>query len=299
MRKFFYRTGLKVTALSLLFVTLILTGCATRPVRYSAQSFGAAGAEADVYIFAPVQGNEPLLKTLFTAFVPEKTAAQYLSRTSALYIGLQYGGSPAITVASAGAYPVSMAGVLFSKKDGWEKRRSAGKDALPYYHSEAADIVMQSGHLAFALLGDTNRDTEAFLQRIAAPQQPVFPPRFQALIESGLQGSIGLYARSGSKTAAALFGLQDIELPIRSIELYLKKNTEAAEESYRYSAVFEAANIRAAFILKTLIGNLITGALSVQGTSIFAENADINETELITLLQGVFNSRMTAAPHSN
>ena len=278
----FFRTmlvGLAVTAL------IFFTACASRPPKYGTQLFGAVGTEADVYVFAPVLGNEQLLRSLFTAFIPEKTALQYLTRTSALYIGLRY-DVPSITFSSAGSYPVSLSDLLFSKKDGWEKRRAAVLNNRTYYHSQVADIVLQE-KTAFALFGDKARHTEIFLQRIAEPQQPVFPPRFQALIESGESNEIGLYARSGSHAATALFDLQDIELPIRSIELYLKK---ASDTSYRYSAVFEAVNKKAALVLRILLGNMISGTLSVQDTSIFIENADISEAELIKLLQGIFKT---------
>ena len=270
--------GLAITA------TIFFAGCATRPDIYGVQPFGVVGAEADMYIFAPVSGNEDLLKTLFTTFVPKKTAEQYLTRTSALYIGAEYDGTaaPEVTVVSTGSYPVSLSGLLFSKKDGWEKRRvvSSGNGGT-YYHSKAADIVLQSKS-AFALLGSGGRNTDDFLLRMSEPRQPVFPVRFQTMIESGGAGEISIYAPSGSRVIVALFGLQDIELPIRSIELYLKKNADAV---YRYSAVFEVANPRAAVVLRALLGAVLNGSLSVQDSSIFVENADISETELISLFR--------------
>lgn len=268
------------------FAVLVLffsAGCASHSDKYGIQPFGAVGTKADVYVFASVSGNEPLLKTVLTAFVPEKTAAQYLKRTSALYIGVEYGSAPSVTLASAGSYPVNMSGVLFSKKDGWEKRRFAGMKNIAYYHSQAADITLPSKHRAFALLGDKDRNTAVFLQRVSNPEQPVFPPRFQTLAETGGKGEIGLYARSGSAVAAQLFGMEDIELPVRSIELYLK-NTGS---SYHYSAVFEAVNARAASVLRMLLGAVLAGTFSIQETSVFVENADISEAELVELLRGI------------
>ena len=173
-----------------------------------------------------------------------------------------------------------MSALLFSKKDGWEKLRSASLGNSTYYHSQSADVVLQE-KTAFSLLGNKDRNTEEFLQRVTTPELPVFPPRFQTLIESGGAGAIGLYARSGSRAAAALFNLQDIELPIRSIELYLiKKDIDSV---YRYSAVFEAVNTRAALVLRMLLGATLQGTFSVQDAFIFVENADISEAELITL----------------
>lgn len=280
MRKSFFSRS--IIAGFAIAAVLLSAACATRSDAHSIQPFGAVGTEADVYVFASVAGNEPLLKTVFMAFVPETTAEQYLKRTEALYIGAEYGGStPEVTMVSAGSYPVALSGLLFSKKDGWEKRRSTSYGKETYYHSSAADIVLRSKN-AFALLGSGTRNTEGFLQRVSEPRQPVFPVRFQTLVDAGGEGEIGVYAPSGSRVAAALFGLQDIALPVRSIALYLKKNTDA---SYRYSAVFEAVNTRAALVLRALLGAVLKGTLSVQDASIFVENADISEAELISLFR--------------
>ena len=284
MRKFdFFRTagaGLAITAV------IFFAGCVTNPNRYDAQPFSAVGTNADIYIFAPIAGNEALLKTLFTAFVSKKTAEPYLKRTSTLYIGAKYGGMvPEVTVVSAGSYPVSLSGLLFSKKDGWEKRRNEYSGKGSYYHSKTADIVLQS-KTAFALLGSSTRNTDNFLLRLSEPKQPAFPDRFQTMVEAGGTGEIGIYAPSGSRIISALFGLQDIDLPLRSIELYLKKNTDT---TYRYAAIFDVVNARAAVVLRTLLGTVLKGTLSVQGSSIFVENADISEVELISLFRSLIS----------
>ena len=276
----------KIFGVSIIIGAVVfISSCVSRPpvYKYNMQAFGAVGTDADAYIFVPVAGNEPLLNTLFTAFVPEKTAVQYLSRTSALYIGIYREAEPSVTVVSIGSYPVSLSGLLFSKKDGWETRRAAVLNHPPYYTSAVADIVVQE-RTAFMLLGGNQRKPAAFLQRIAEPHYPLFPPRFQALSEAGGVGEIGLYARSGSRIVAALLGLEDIELPIRSIELYLKKN---ADSVYRCSAVFETTDVRTAFVVKLLLSRGMSGNFSVQDSSVFVENADITETELIKMLKPI------------
>ncbi len=266
---------------------IFISSCVSRPPEYDMQAFGSVGTDANVYIIAPVSGNESLLRTVLTHFVSEKTAVQYLSRTSALYIGVNYEVTPSITLASAGSYPVSLGDLLFSKKDGWEKRRAAALNNHAYYTSSIADIVVQE-KTAFVLFGGAQRNTTAFLQRIAEPHQPVFPPRFQALGESGSTDTIGLYTRSGNRLATSLFGLEDIELPIRSIELYLKKDSDS---TYRCSAVFEATDTRAALVVRLLLSRVIDGDFSVQDASVFVENADISEAELIKMLKPIiFNS---------
>ena len=266
---------------------IFISSCVSRSPEYDMQAFGSVGTDADVYIIAPVSGNESLLRTVLTHFVSEKTAVQYLSRTSALYIGVNYEVTPSITLVSAGSYPVSLGDLLFPKKDGWEKHRAAALNNHAYYTSSIADIVVQE-KTAFVLFGGAQRNTTAFLQRIAEPHQPVFPPRFQALGESGSTDTIGLYTRSGNRLATSLFGLEDIELPIRSIELYLKKDSDS---TYRCSAVFEATDTRAALVVRLLLSRVIDGDFSVQDTSVFVENADISEAELIKMLKPIiFNS---------
>ena len=279
MQKFYCS---KILGVDFIIAAVILaSSCVSRPPNYDMQAFGTTGTEADVYIFAPVAGNEPLLKTLFTTFVSEKTAVQYLSRTSALYIGAAYGVTPSVTLVSTGSYPISLGNLLFSPKNGWEKRRATVLNNHTYYSSAVADIVLQK-KTAFMLLGGNQRNSTAFLQRIAEPQTPLFPSRFQALTKSDCMGEIGLYARSGSFVVSVLLGLEDIELPIRSIELYLKKGINSV---YRCSAVFEATNPRAALIVRLLLSHSMNGEFSVQDSSIFVENADISEAELITLFR--------------
>lgn len=257
------------------------SSCVSRLPQHDTRAFGIIGTGADVYIVAPVMGNDTLLKTLFTSFVPEKTASQYLSRTSVLYIGANYGMPPSVTVVSSGSYPVSLGDLLFPKKDGWEKYRAKSLNNHTYYSSAFADILVQE-KTAFMLLGDNRRNSAAFLQRIAEPHTPIFPPRFQALSESGGVGEIGLYARLGSSVVSALLGLEGIELPMRSIQLYLKKDINSR---YRCSAVFEATDARAARVVRLLLSRGMNGNFSVQDSSIFVENTDISEAELITLFQ--------------
>lgn len=266
---------------------IFISSCVSRSPEYDMQAFGSVGTDADVYIIAPVSGNESLLRTVLTHFVSEKTAVQYLSRTSALYIGVNYEVTPSITLVSAGSYPVSLGDLLFPKKDSWEKHRAAALNNHAYYTSSIADIMVQEKN-AFVLFGGAQRNTTAFLQRIAEPHQPVFPPRFQALGESGSTDTIGLYTRLGNRLATSLFGLEDIELPIRSIELYLKK---VSDSTYRCSAVFEATDTRAALVVRLLLSRVIDGDFSVQDASVFVENADISEAELIKMLKPIiFNS---------
>ena len=266
---------------------IFISSCVSRSPEYDMQAFGSVGTDADVYIIAPVSGNESLLRTVLTHFVSEKTAVQYLSRTSALYIGVNYEVTPSITLVSAGSYPVSLGDLLFPKKDGWEKHRAAALNNHAYYTSSIADIVVQE-KTSFVLFGGAQRNTTAFLQRIAEPHQPVFPPRFQALGESGSTDTIGLYTRLGNRLATSLFGLEDIELPVRSIELYLKKDSDS---TYRCSAVFEATDTRAALVVRLLLSRVIDGDFSVQDASVFVENADISEAELIKMLKPIiFNS---------
>ncbi len=264
-------------------VIIFISSCVSRSPQHDAKAFGAIGTEADAYIFFPVSGNESLLRIVLTHFVSKQTALQYLNRTSALYIGVNYEVTPSITLVSTGSYPVSLGDLLFSKKDGWEKHRAAALNNHTYYTSSVADIVVQEKN-AFALFGGTQRNTAAFLQRIAEPHQPVFSPRFQALGESGSTDTIGLYTRSGNRVAAALLGLEGIELPIRSIELYLKKNTDSV---YRCFAVFETTDVRTALVVKLLLSRVMDGDFSVQDASVFVENADITETELIKILEPI------------
>lgn len=274
----------KICGLSGIIATVIfLNSCVSGIFQHDATAFGVIGADADVYIVAPVAGNEPLLKSLFTAFVPEKTAAQYMSRTSVLYIGIGAAATPSVTVVSSGSYPVSLGDLLFSKKDGWEKRRAAALNNYTYYSSAVADIVVRE-KTAFMLLGNAQRNAAHFLQRIAEPHPPIFPPRFQVFSESSGEGEIGLYTRAGSSVVSALLGLEDIELPIHSIELYLKKDSNSL---YHCSAVFEATDARAALIVKLLLSHGMNGDFSIQDSSVFIENADITETELVNMLQGI------------
>mgnify|MGYP000535113284 CR=1 FL=1 len=86
-----------------------------------------------------------------------------------------------------------------------------------------------------------------------------------------------------SDIPAVLCGVKDIIVVVKNGKLLiLKKNTDA---SYRYSAVFEAVNARAALVLRALLGAVLKGTLSVQDASIFVENADISEAELISLFR--------------
>ena len=90
-----------------------------------------------------------------------------------------------------------------------------------------------------------------------------------------------------------MLGLEDIELPIRSIELYLKKDINSM---YRCSAIFEATDARAALVVRLLLSHGLNGDFSVQDSSIFVENADITETELITMLRGITSAANIAQP---
>ena len=274
------RAGLAIAAV------LFSAGCVSRPLSSGVQPFGVIGADSDIYVFAPVTGNEQLLKALFAAFVPEKTANRYLSRTSIIYAGIRYNTEPSMIVVSLGSYPAGAAGLLFSKKDGWEKRRSSDGGTITYYRSAAADVAFGSSGAAYALFGGSGRNTVAFLRRITEPQQPSFPPRFDALQAHNGAGEahaeIGVYIRSAQRITAELAGLEGIELPVRSIEFYLRKD---AGTTYRYSAVFETVNARTAGALRLWIGSMLSGTLSIDGSSLVVKDAGITEERLIDLFR--------------
>ena len=263
-------------------VLLSSAGCVTHLPDNRANPFGSIGGSADIYIAAPVRGNEQLLSAYFTRFMTEKDAHRFFSRTTRVYAGLHTGIHPEVRLYAEGGYPAGISGLIFPKKNGWVKKK-AKIDTLKisYFHSTVADAVLTPSQLHF-LFGDSTRESEAFVSRICMPERVQFPPDFLYGEQEAV--AITVFVQSPEVFFSAFSGLTDIQLPVTRIVLKL---SPYKENYYRFSARFETPTERTAQILKLLIKNSIRADISVQDSYLLVENGILSIPEIIQMLKVV------------
>lgn len=269
----------RVRYICVLIPVLLFTGCVTSLPDQSKNPFGSIGNDADLYIAAPVKGNEQLLSAYFARFMAEKDAARFFSRTTHLYAGVCAGIHPQVCLYAQGRYPAGLSGLIFSKKNGWtKKKKEIDTQNISFFQSEFADAVLTPAQLYF-LFGGSERKSDTFLSRVCIPEPVQFAPDF--LYGECKSGTISVFVRSPAVFFSAFLRLTDIQLPVKSIVLRLSLYKE---NYYQFSARFETPTVKTAQILKFLLKNAIHADISIDGAYLLLENGILSVSEIVQML---------------
>jgi len=153
---------------------LWLAGCATAPVRPSAQWLGVLPDSATLYLALDVQGSADVLRSALEQAGPDVQEIEpLLERTDRLYASVEMTpGSPSrVSVIALGSYP---AGLIRSRLCGSRSWKTVKSPAGSYYVSakNGLQVGVPGGYAVLASTGSV----ETLLARLEAPIAPAMPP---------------------------------------------------------------------------------------------------------------------------
>ncbi|WP_253693096.1 MULTISPECIES: hypothetical protein [unclassified Treponema] len=272
--------------LAALIVILVFASCKTAPpLPGIVRPFGMVGDNADMYIYMPIEKNKRIAEPILTS-VGGDAMKQALSRTTAVYSGVFVkSGLPEIRICSTGKYPYGVTDSIFKKKNGWEPKKT--KEKYKYYTSPYIDVSIPSPQIACLVLGPDDRlSMEAFLGKLAQPEEAVFSQRFDALVNSGSQ-DIGIFVKNGDFFLDQIIGVQ-LGLPVGVIEMYLKKNS-GAEGEYIYDLSVETKNVMTASLLKLFFKKQLKADVRIEENKLIIENRSVSESKIIAIIKSLYN----------
>ncbi|WP_253677381.1 MULTISPECIES: hypothetical protein [unclassified Treponema] len=272
--------------LAALIFTFVLASCKTAPPLPGVISpFGMIGDGADMYIYMPIEQNKKIAEPILTS-VGGDAMKQALGRTTAVYSGVFVKkGLPEIRVCSTGKYPYGLTDSIFKKKNGWEPKKTKAK--YKYYKSPYLDVSIPSAQIACLVMGPDDRQSmEAFLGKLASPEEAVFSQRFDALVNSGSH-DIGIFVTNGDFFLGQIIGVQ-LGLPVGVIEMYLKKNTEV-ENEYLYDLSIETKNAMTSALLKLFFKKQLKADVRLEDNKLIIENRSVAENRIIEIIKSLYN----------
>jgi hypothetical protein len=153
---------------------LLIAGCATAPVRPSAQWLGVLPDSATLYLALDVQRSADVLRAALAQAGPDVQEIEpLLERTDRLYASVEMApGSPSrISVVALGSYP---AGLIRSRLCGSRSWKTVKSPAGRYYVSakNGLQVGVPGGYAVLASTGSV----ETLLARLEAPIAPAMPP---------------------------------------------------------------------------------------------------------------------------
>ncbi len=303
-----------------IFALLLFFSCSTLSKKKVLAGEGVVAPSSDIFIFVPTKHYKKLFSRLFPG---SPYAEKILNRTEYLYLslklkdeasseGLEEGGQLDATESSAypaldegddasfenmkmnicaiGRYPKSMAGLVFNKKNGWQKEKS--ESGYSYYirgdESAFSFFSIPKKELAiFSHNSDDRGEMETLLGRLESPGFIEFGEEFGSKIKSGSQNEeICVFVSNPHLFLSKLVGLQ-LDLPIESLKLYLKRNTESAKDVYNYSIILDMKNITAGFATRLLLSKLLKTQVRIEENRIIVEKAKIAGDRLLQIVKKV------------
>ncbi len=276
--------------LPLLILTLIaFTGCKTPPpLKGEIEPFGIIGKNADAYIYIPVKENQEIVKKVLP-MTNEENMNKVIEMTDSFFSGIFFDGvSTELRACAKGNYPYKYSGYLFTKKEGWNPKKT--KEGYKYYESEYADISIPSSLIACMVLGGKNRQKmDVTLAKLKMPSFPKFPKKFTELQHSN-SNEIAIFIKNPNFFLAQILRVH-LGLPLGNIEMYMKK-TDASENKdaifYSYNLKIEVDNPRTATILKLFLGRILGVEIKIEDSALKIENRIIPEAKIFNIMKSLF-----------
>ncbi|OHD72741.1 MAG: hypothetical protein A2177_04940 [Spirochaetes bacterium RBG_13_68_11] len=221
---------------------LSMAGCATAPVRPSAQWLGVLPDSATLYVFLDVQRSADVLRSALEQAGPDMREVELLlERTDRLYASVEMaeGSASRVSVVALGSYP---AGLIRSRLRGNRSWKTVKSPAGKYYVSSKAglQVGVPGGYAVLASTGSI----ETLLARFAAPIAPAMPPE---AAEGMDQTDLSLYLPELPGSLPGSLG--GATLPIREVWLEARR----AGDRYEVAGTCNTASERDARSLVLLL----------------------------------------------
>lgn len=270
----------KLQVLFCVFIFISVFSCKTVYIK-ELVPFNAIGNGADVYVFLPTAGNEKILELLLGKRLERQDIKIAISRTKTLHIGLfTKVNSPRKTeetlLCAVGSYPANMAGSIFKEKNGWIKYTA--KNNVNYYSGGISAVSVPNNQNAFLALSNTPETSMQFLLDNSTSTEVVsFSQKYNLLVENPIAGTVSIFVKSPNFFIEKLLGV-DLQLPVKTSEIYLTKNKQ--DLSYSYDFSIETGNKMTAFALSLLLKKAMNANVKTENFTIFIENGTISEQQL-------------------
>ena len=302
---------------SCIIFAFLNVSCATFSQRLTLAGDAIIGKGSDVFVFVPVGYHKNLFSKLFPS---QKYIDKAIDRTNYLYISLKMKDDKEafaekksddemlsiddegdalldkinFNICAVGRYPKSIAGLVFSKKNGWKKEKSSGGYIYFQKNSSAEGGDLHSFFSIptknIALFSHNSSDEcrmENLIDRLNSPRPSPFGIDFELAMQQGDDSSnICIFVANPHFFLSKLIGI-DLDLPIENLKVYLNRNTERAKEFYNYTVILEVQNISAGFATRLLLSKLLKSQVRIEENKIIVEKAKITKDRLLEIIKRV------------
>ena len=307
---------------SCIIFAFLNVSCATFSQRLTLAGDAIIGKGSDVFVFVPVGYHKNLFSKLFPS---QKYIDKAIDRTNYLYISLKMKDDKEtfaekksddemlsiddegdalldkinFNLCAVGRYPKSIAGLVFSKKNGWKKEKSENgykyyikEEGGAYYAPRFSHFSIPTGELAlFSYNSENKYDMENILERVEKPYPINLGVDFELKIQQKKANEdICIFVSNPHLFLSRLVGL-DLDFPIETLKVYLKRNGESAKEFYNYSIVLDMKSITAGFATRLLLSKLLKTQVRIEENQIIVEKAKITTERLVQIIQKAIDNR--------
>ncbi len=202
-------------------------------------------------------------------------------------------------ICAIGRYPKSIAGLVFKKRNGWQKQKATSSGYKYYKKIDAFDakgvpsfsfFSIPASNLALFSYNEKNEaKMENLLDRVNSPSPVHFGEEFEFKMQQGEEAKdICIYVANPQFFLANLLAL-DIDLPIDNLRVYLKRNAEKTKEYYNYKIILQMQNETASFATRLLLSKLLKTQVRIEDDSIIIEKAKLGLDRLVKIINRVLN----------
>jgi hypothetical protein len=280
---------------------LLITGCATAPVRPAAEWLGVLPDAATLYVSLDVERSADVLRSAFEQAGPSASEVEpLLERTDRVYAAVETaeGAAARISMVALGSYP---AGLIRSRLCGSRSWDTVKSPAGTYYVSTKTGLqVGVPGRYAVLV---SSGSMETLIARFKAPIAPAIPPDAAEGMDTA---DLALYLPELPGILPGVSG--GVSLPIREVWLEARR----AGDRYEVTGTCNTASERDARSLVLLVrlglvawmrtqdladvsGRLATVAVTAEGSQVTLAGLSFTKEEIVPVLLALAGSSKGAS----
>jgi|GEM_PF-1050090 len=199
-------------------------------------------------------------------------------------------------ICAIGRYPTSVAPFIFTKKNGWQKKRSS--NGYIYYQKDGKkdsfgrpsfifSSIPTSDIILFSYNATNECNMENLLDRVEKPKRVYFDRDFELSIQQNDPTSdVAIFVSNPPFFLSKLIGL-DLDLPIETLKVYLNKDVKKIKEFYNYKIILQMKNENADFATRLLLSKLLKTKVKIENDSIIVEKSRLSSERLLEIIKKV------------
>ena len=199
-------------------------------------------------------------------------------------------------ICAIGRYPTSVAPFIFTKKNGWQKKRSS--NGYVYYQKDGkidsfgrpsfiSSSIPTRNMILFSYNATNEYNMENLLDRVKKPKRVYFDREFELSIQQNdPTNDVAIFVSNPPFFLSKLIGF-DLDLPISTLKVYLNKDKERIKEFYNYKIILQMENAYADFATRLLLSKLLKTKVKVEEDSIIVEKSRLSSERLLEIIKKV------------